>query len=112
MTVRRKRARRAQRGLTLLEVLIAAAILVMVATMIWSAFDQTGRTRARLATRQENDHLARIAMARITRDFRSAFLSLHVNQNTTLTSVITQFVGTSSQGNARIDLTTFTHRRL
>lgn len=84
----------------------------MVATMIWSAFDQTGRSRERLSGRQEHDHLARVALARITRDFRGAFLSLHADQNLALTSVITSFVGTSSQGNARIDLTTFTHRRL
>ncbi len=99
-------------GLTLIEVLIAAAILVMVATMIWAAFDQTGQTRARLSSRQEHDHLARITLTRITLDLRSAFLSLHINQVMGFASVVTQFVGTTSEGNSRLDLTTFTHRRL
>lgn len=106
------RALRRQRGLTMLEVLIASAILAMVATMIWAAFDQTAKMRAKLSTRQEHDHLARVAMARITRDLRAAFLTLHVNQNQSLTTTITQFVGKSGLGGSQLDFTTFTHRRL
>ncbi|MBL8602572.1 MAG: prepilin-type N-terminal cleavage/methylation domain-containing protein [Myxococcales bacterium] len=103
--------RHAQRGLSLLEVLVAATVLVMVATMIWAAFNQTHRTRERLSLRQENDHLARVAMARMCRDLRAAFLSLHVNQDQRLAATITHFVGRSGT-NSSLDLTTFTHRRL
>jgi len=95
----------------MLEVLVAATVLVMVATMIWGAFNQTSRTRSRLSTRQENDHLARIALGRISRDLRGAFLSLHVNQDQRLAAVMTHFVGTPG-ANSTLDLTTFTHRRL
>ncbi len=106
------RARRSQRGLTLLEVLVASAILAMVAAMIWVSFDQTAKMRAKLTERQEHDHFARVAMARITRDLRAAFLSLHVNQDQRLAAVITAFKGRSGVGGSQIDLTTFTHRRL
>lgn len=106
------RGGRATRGLTLLEVLIASAILSLVASMIWVAFDQTARMRTKLSERQEHDHLARVAITRITRDLRSAFLSLHVNQEQRAAAVITAFKGRSSNGGSRLDLTTFTHRRL
>lgn len=105
-------SRRAQRGVTLLEVMVAMTVLVMTATMIWAAFDQTGRIRTRLAARQETDHLARVAMQRITRDLRGAYLSLHVNQQQTLASIRTAFVAGSTNGSSTLDLTTFTHRRL
>lgn len=106
------RRRQQQRGLTLLEVLIASAILSLVASMIWVAFDQTGKMRTRLSERQEHDHLARVALTRITRDLRSAFLSLHVNQEQRAAAVITAFKGRSGNGGSRLDFTTFTHRRL
>ncbi len=104
--------RRGQRGLTLLEVLVAAAILSLVATMIWVSFDQSAKMRTRLTERQEHDHYARIAMTRITRDLRAAFLSLHVNQDQRLAAVMTLFKGRPGTGGAQLDFTTFTHRRL
>ena len=66
-----RRNLRGQRGLTLLEVLVASAILTMVATMIWVSFDQTAKMRVKLTERQEHDHYARSAMARLTRDMRA-----------------------------------------
>jgi general secretion pathway protein J len=107
-----RRGGRYARGLTLLELLIASAILSLVASMIWVAFDQTGKMRTKLSERQEHDHLARVAITRITRDLRSAFLSLHVNQEQRVAAVITTFKGRSGNGGSRLDFTTFTHRRL
>jgi prepilin-type N-terminal cleavage/methylation domain-containing protein len=101
-----------QRGVTLLEVMVAMTVLVMAATMIWAAFDQTGRIRSTLTARQETDHLARVAMQRITRDLRGAYLSLHVNQQQTLASIRTAFIAGSLNGSSTLALTTFTHRRL
>jgi general secretion pathway protein J len=109
----RRRRQRAQRGLTLLEVLIASAILIMVSTMIWASFDQTSRLRARIGYRQENDYLMRTALGRITRDLRGAYLSLHVNQTQTLLAATTQFIGRAGgSGGSQLDMATFTHRRL
>ena len=105
--------RRAQRGLTLLEVLVASAILIMVATMIWASFDQTAKLRSRIGYRQENDYLMRTAIGRITRDLRGAYLSLHVNQTQTLLAATTQFMGSGGgSGGSALDMATFTHRRL
>ena len=110
---RRRSTRRAERGLTLLEVLVASAILIMVATMIWASFDQTAKLRARIGYRQENDYLMRTALGRITRDLRGAYLSLHVNQTQTLLAATTQFMGRAGGGGgSQLDMATFTHRRL
>ena len=98
--------------MTMLEVLVASAILIMVSTMIWASFDQTSKLRARIGYKQENDYLARTAMARITRDLRAAYISLHVNQTQTLLAATTQFIGRSGMGGAQLDMATFTHRRL
>jgi general secretion pathway protein J len=100
------------RGVTLLEVLVSVTILAMIGTMIYASFDQTAKLRERLSTRQEHDHQARIALARVTRDLRAAFLSLHTNQNTQLAAAQTAFKGATSLGQAQVDMTTFTHRRL
>jgi general secretion pathway protein J len=108
-----RRAGRGERGVTLLEVLIASAILIMVATMIWASFDQTAKLRARIGYRQENDYLMRTAIGRITRDLRGAYLSLHVNQTQTLLAATTQFIGRGGgSGGATLQMATFTHRRL
>jgi general secretion pathway protein J len=106
------RNRRSQQGLTLLEVLIAAALLAMIATMIWAAFDQTAKMRTKLMDRQEHDHLARVALGRITRDLRAAFLSLHVNQEQRNAAVVTAFKAHSGLGGTQLDFASFTHRRL
>lgn len=108
----RAERRAGMRGVTMIEVIVAAFILVMVATMIWTAFDQSAHMRDKLHVRQEHDHLARVTLARMTRDLRGAFLSLHANQSPSLVAVSTQFVGTSFGGSSRLDMTTFTHRRL
>ena len=110
-TTRRRRAR-GHAGVTLLEVLVASAILSMIAIMIYTAFEHTGRIRDRLGNRQERDHVARIALAKITRDLRSAYLTSHVNTNQTLVGVLTAFVGRDETTGDRLDMTTFSHRRL
>lgn len=103
---------RGRPGVTLLEVLVSSAILAMMAVMLYTAFEHTGRMRERLGGRQERDHLARVAMAKISRDIRSAFLSAHVNINTSLVARQTAFVGRDESPGDRVDMTTFTHRRL
>jgi general secretion pathway protein J len=106
------RRRRGHAGVTLLEVLVASAILSLVGVMIFAAFEHTGRVRARLGSRQEHDHVARIALQKISRDLRGAFLSAHVNPNQQLVAVVTAFVGRDSTPGDQVDMTTFTHRRL
>lgn len=96
----------------MLELLVSSAILAMMSVMIFTAFEHTGRVRERLGHRQERDHVARVALAKISRDLRSAFLSAHVNTLQTQRAALTAFVGRDQSHGDRLDLTTFTHRRL
>jgi general secretion pathway protein J len=107
-----KSHRRGHAGVTLLEVLVAAAILAMMGTMIYTAFEHTSRIGRRLAGRQERDHVARIALNRLMKDLRSAYLSAHVNPDPTFLASRTAFVGVDQSPGDRLDFTTFTHERM
>ena len=62
-------------GLTLIEVLVAVAVLSMVAVTIWTATSQTGRTRTVITASHDRLHQVRVAFDYLTRDITSAFLS-------------------------------------
>ena len=104
--------RRGRAGVTLLEVIVVAAIMAMMALSLAGAFRNTAIVRSRLGARQERDHVARVALGTLTRDLRSAFLSAHVNTNSIYVASLTAFVGTHDTAGSRLDFTAFSHRRL
>jgi general secretion pathway protein J len=99
------------RGMTLLEVMIAIAILGMLALLIYGAFDSMSRGRKGEAMRTERARQGRGAVLRIARELQSAFISLHVPQNQTLLTRTTAFQGKHSGQFDRVDFTAFAHRR-
>lgn len=111
-TSSRRRRARGHAGVTLLEVLVASAILAMIGTMIYTAFEHTGRLRTRLSARQERDHVGRISLNKLMSDLRMAFLSAHVHPTQQYVAQLTAFVGVDSNPGDRVDFTTFSHRRL
>jgi general secretion pathway protein J len=100
------------RGLTLLEVLIAVSILALVCTLVYGAFDGLARAQSGLSQIDERYHQGRQAIARMSRELQSAFLSLHQPQQILASVRTTVFVGTDSGSNDRIDFASFSHRRL
>jgi general secretion pathway protein J len=100
------------RGLTLLEVMVAVAILAMVSVLIYGAFDGMSRSKKSLERMGDRYHQGRAAMARITSELSSAFLSLHQPLTQQQIRRITIFVGTHSLPIDRLDFTSFSHRRL
>jgi general secretion pathway protein J len=107
----RARATKA-RGLTLLEVLVSVAILALVSMLIYGAFDGMQRSRTGIARIDERYHQGRQALARMSRELQSAFLSLQMPQLTTAVARTTLFLGTDSGQSDRIDFTSFSHQRL
>jgi general secretion pathway protein J len=104
--------RRSQRGVTLLEVLVSVGILALIGSLIYGAFDGMSRARTSLSRMDDRYHQGRQAMARLSRELQSAFISLHkppIIQNAVRNSV---FIGTNSNPADRIDFCTFAHRRL
>ena len=106
------RLRRGRRGLTLLEVLVAIAILAMISVLIYGAFDGLSRSKKGLGRVNERYHLGRAALRRMEAEISSAYLSLHVNANTNLLVSKTAFVGKDSSPIDRLDMTTFSHKRV
>lgn len=100
------------RGLTLLEVLISIAILALIATLLYGAFDGMTRARNGISQIDERYHQGRTALSRMTRELESAFLSLHQPQVVTQSVRTTVFVGHNQGSNDRIDFTSFSHRAL
>jgi len=75
--------RRAQAGLTLIEVMIASAVMVMMMTLAWRTIRNTSDTRRSSATYQERNHEIRMAMGPVVADFEGAYLSKNEDENAT-----------------------------
>jgi len=103
---------RTTRGLTLLEVMVAVAILAMVSVLIYSAFDGLGRGKKNLGRVNDRYHQGRAALSRISRELSSAFLSVHQPLTEQQFRRLTIFKGTMSSPADRVDFTSFSHLRL
>jgi general secretion pathway protein J len=106
------RRRKRERALTLLEVMVAVAILAMVSVLIYGAFDGMNRGKKSLGRMNDRYHQGRAAMARMAMELQSAFLSLHQPLTQQQIRRQTIFTGTHSTPADRIDFTSFSHRRL
>ena len=108
----RRASRRSARGLTLLEVMVAVAILAMVAVLIYGAFDGLSRGKKNLGRLNDRYHQGRAALARMTMEISSAFLSMHQPATEAQVRRLTIFAGSNGTPADRIDFTSFSHRRL
>lgn len=100
------------RGFTLLEVLISIAILAAITSILFGAFSALKRSKDGLSRVQDRQREARLAMARITRELQSAYLSGHVPINQALSVQKTLFKGEHGTPADRLDFTAFANRRL
>ena len=75
------RARRWQTGMTLIEVMIAIAILVVMMTLAWKTIANTSESKKLFERYEERNHELRMALGRIVRDFEAAYLSSNEDQN-------------------------------
>ena len=109
MAHRRSRRTNARaRGLTLLEVLVAVAVLTLVSIMIYGAFSTINRGRQNAGQLADRYRLARLAMTRMSRELSESYLSAHVAMTPALITRITAFIGTGK----RVDFNAFAHRRI
>lgn len=101
-----------KRGFTLLEIILAVAILSLVGTLIYGGFAQTALNKARVESDVDHYRTVHMALERMVRELSMAFVSTHVNPSLDLRTVTTAFVGTDRGQEDRIDFTSFSHRRL
>lgn len=106
------RSRVSQRGLTLVEVLVALAVLAMIGVLLYGAFDSLAHGKKAESVRGDRARQGRQATLRMTRELQSAFLSMHNPGNIALQTRVVAFVGQNSQPFDRVDFQAFAHRRI
>jgi type II secretion system protein J len=102
--------RRAQSGMTLIEVMIASAVLVLMMTLAWRTISNTSDTRRVTGLYQERNHELRMALGRIVSDFEATYLSK--NEDTSATNPRTMLVAKSSSKVPDVKFSTLGHRVL
>jgi len=109
----RRRGPSSQRsGMTLIEVMVALAILGGVVTMLYSAFSQTSRHKKRIEGDLDREHEIRTGLDRVVRDLSMAYTSIQINPDTSLQPMLTAFIVKQDGNGSRIDFNSFSHRRL
>ncbi|HUS27765.1 MAG TPA: type II secretion system protein GspJ [Kofleriaceae bacterium] len=102
--------RRSQAGMTLLEVMIASAIMVVMMTLAWKTISNTNDARRSTGVYAERNHELRMALGRISADFEHAYLSK--NEDINATHPRTLLVGKSGSKVPDIHVSTLGHRVL
>jgi general secretion pathway protein J len=106
-----RRLSRSTTGFTLIEVMIAIAILAMMTVLLYGAFSSLKTSRdgiSRIAGRYQE---GRGALHRITNELQSAYLSMHVPIDLELQTVQTAFIGKRGSPADRLDFNSFANRR-
>jgi len=104
------RVRRPQAGMTLLEIMIAIAILVVMMSLAWKTIGNTAESKRVFEKYEERNHELRMALGRIVRDFEAAYLSRNEDQNAT--NPRTMFIAKSSFKLPDVRFSTLGHRVL
>ncbi len=96
--------RAAQSGMTLIEILIAIAVMGLMMMMAWSTINSAGNVRTDFEAIEERNNEVRVAMTRVVHDLESAYLS--VNENTSLDNRRTMMKGKEDE----VTFSTFSHQ--
>ncbi len=107
-----RRVRRSLAGFTLVELLVAIAVLSMISVLIYSAFSSMKRSKEGIQRVGDRYREGRMAMARISRELQGAYISLHVPIDLSLQVVKTAFTGHQGTPADRVDFNSFSHVRL
>jgi general secretion pathway protein J len=100
-------------GMTLVELMIAVAVLAMITSMVWASFSETTRTKTVIEERQARGHEVRLAMSRMAREIAEAFLTKNYsNEGQLVTTPKSIFASEDRPPFDRIDFAAFAHHRL
>ena len=99
------------RGFTLLEVMIAVAVLAMIGAVTWKSFDGAYDLKQRIESAEDRDQTMRAALARISREVSMTFLSEHYDRKR-FRERPTFFKLKDGRGEANLMVSSFAHERL
>jgi general secretion pathway protein J len=101
---------RRQAGFTLVEVMVASAILAIISGLLWGSLSQTANTKKHIEAIQDRNSQVRMALARMSREIAMAYISDH--EDPTIADKRTRF---DAHPRGSIDEVTFSymgHQRL
>jgi general secretion pathway protein J len=102
---------RTRKGFTLLEVMIAVAVLAMIGAITYKAFDGAYDLKRRIESAEDRDQTLRGALQRIGREVSMTFLSEHYDRKR-FRERPTFFKLKDGRGEADLMITSFAHERL
>lgn len=102
--------RAAGAGFTLIELMLAIAILALITTLMWSSFSEASKKKKLVEAEQERTHTVRTALLRMAREIEMTFLSESEEPDATLPR--TQFLGVSHPDVDELWFTAFAHQRM
>src|SRR5204862_8088246 len=100
-----------KRGFTLLEVMIAVAVLAMIGALTWKSFDGAYDLKQRVEKAEDRDQTVRAALDRIAREVSMTFLSEHYDRKR-FRERPTLFKLKDGRRDADVLFTSFAHERL
>jgi len=101
---------RADRGVTLIEIMIAVAITAVIGVMAMGAFQRTYAAKELTEAQDERFSSAQVALSRMSRELTQAFLSDHYSKR--LREPLTLFRGKDVGDRDELLFTTMSHARL
>ena len=105
-----RRFRSGRRGFTMIEIMVAVAIIAMVTTMVAASFRQTIKTKNAVESQAGRYRTVRIALNRIAREIGQSYLSQH--EDSTQPERRTQFVAKKHSDVDEVGFSYFGHQRL
>lgn len=102
--------RNPQAGLTMMEVMIASATMVIMMALAWRTISNTSDTRRSFGKYQERNHEVRMALGRAVADFEHAYLSN--NEDTNASHRRTMMIAKPGSRMPEIRFSTLGHRVL
>jgi prepilin-type N-terminal cleavage/methylation domain-containing protein len=104
------RLRSRQAGMTLLEIMIAIAILVVMMSLAWKTIANTSESKKTFERYEERNHELRMALGQIVRDFEAVYLSR--NEDPYAVNPRTMLIAKSSFKLPDVRFSTLSHRVL
>lgn len=104
--------RRKARGFTMIEVMVAVAILAMISTLIFTSFSSLKLSRDGIRRVTERHREGRIALSRVSRELQSSYISKNLPFDLSQAVSQTVFIGEQGSPADRIDFNAFVNRRI
>jgi general secretion pathway protein J len=105
-----RRANRAERGFTMVELMISITVLALMMMLAWRVIGGTVETKQNLARQQEREHEIRVATSVMVRDLSSAYIS--ANEEQTVGERRTMFIGKPGSDVDDVRFSSLSHRVL